>query len=134
MARISLEKISTKEILAEITRRKKERTTLLREKTALTRRLKAIDAELGAMGKKKSARRPAKKNQKRARNVMTLPEAMLKVMSEDKAMSVPEIASAASKAGYKSTSKTFHTIIYQTLARDKRFKKTDRGQYVVKPA
>ena len=44
----------------------------------------------------------------------------------------PQIADAASKAGYKSVSKTFHTIIYQTLARDKRFKRAGRGQYVLK--
>ena len=69
---------------------------------------------------------------KRPRNEMSLPDAMASVMSKDKAMSVSQIEAAVTKAGYRSTSSTFKTIIFQALAKDSRFKKASRGLYLLK--
>lgn len=135
MPRMSLEKISTREMIAELKRRKSQETALRRKHAALLKQLKSIEAQLGVAPR--AAAKPAVKAaapRRRARNKMTLPETMLKVMSKDKPMSVPQIGAACNKAGYVSVSKTFHTIIYQTLARDKRFKKAARGRYVIRSA
>ena len=126
-----MKKLSIKQILAEVARRRRFQAGLHRRRAALRKQLKKIDAQLAAVSEAphRSTRGAARR---RARNKMTLPEAMAKVMSSRRALSVPQIARAAKKAGYKSVSKTFHTIIYQTLARDERFKKASRGQYVLR--
>ncbi len=117
------------DILAEIERRKRAQSALEQKRQALLKQLKAIDAQLGHRVAVPAAAKPGRAA-KRAKNTVTLPEAMLKVMTKDKGLSVPEIAKAVTRVGYRSVSKTFHTIIYQTLARDKRFKRLARGRYV----
>jgi len=50
-----------------------------------------------------------------------------------KTMSVPEMAEAAKKAGYKSKSKNFRTIISLALiSHRKMFKRVSRGQYTAR--
>jgi hypothetical protein len=62
----------------------------------------------------------------------TLADVMAKVMSKTKKMRADEIIAAVNRAGYKSTSKTFRTIVYQTLGRDKRFRRAGRGLYLLR--
>jgi hypothetical protein len=111
------------------------------------RQLEAIDRELGEtpaprqVRKAKPARKAkaakaakapkAKKPSKRPKNAMTLPEAMRSVMSKELPMGVKDISAAVTAAGYQSNSKTFDTIIYQALKKDKRFVKASRGRYVL---
>lgn len=96
------------------------------------RRAKAKAAKV-AKADKPAAKPAARKGPKgkRAKNSMTLPAAMTSVMSVEKAMGVKEIAAAVTAAGYKSNSKTFETIIYQALKKNKGFVKASRGQYVL---
>lgn len=66
---------------------------------------------------------------KRPDNAMTLNEALRKVLT-GRTMGVTEMAEAVQKAGYKSNSAAFRTIVNQTLIKNPRlFKKVARGQY-----
>ena len=49
-----------------------------------------------------------------------------------KTMGVTELSEAVQKAGYRTTSPNFRTIVNQTLIKDKRFKRVERGLYTVK--
>ena len=57
--------------------------------------------------------------------------ASLQQLLTGKQMGVNEMTKAVQEAGYKSNSKIFRTIVNQTLAKEKRFKKVGRGQYAL---
>jgi hypothetical protein len=58
---------------------------------------------------------------------------VLQSVLKNKTMSVSEAASAAKRAGYKTKSANFSTIVNQTLLANPRvFKKVARGQYTAK--
>lgn len=129
----SITNLSIPQMLAEIRRRRQTLTKLVSRRRKLARQLAAIDQAIARSGGLlKSGSAPASASGRRPRNKLTLADAMRQVMSTSKPLSVSQIAAAVTKAGYKSVSKTFKTIIFQTLGRDKRFKKHARGQYVLR--
>lgn len=130
MAKAKLSTMSIEAMLAEIRRRKNSTRKLEAKRAKLLKQLQKIEAEIAAAGGELTGR---KASGKRAKNTMSLSDAMVKVMSTDKSMSVSQIADGVKKIGYVSNSSTFNTIIYQTLAREaKLFKKVARGQYALK--
>lgn len=132
MAKKTLTNLSTEEIVAEINRRKKVTRKLVAKRERLLKQLAAVDREIQQAGGDIPAA-GVTRSRTRPRNTMTLPEAMAKVMSKDKPMAVADIAAKVKSAGYQSSSRTFNTIIFQTLAREsKTFKKVARGQYVLR--
>lgn len=70
-------------------------------------------------------------SRKRPRNDMNLVEALAKLL-KGRTMSVTDMTAAVQKAGYKTTSPNFRTIVNQTLLKSDRFKKVARGQYTAK--
>jgi hypothetical protein len=62
---------------------------------------------------------------------MNLIEALGKVL-DGKTMSVTEVSEAVQKAGYKTTSPSFRTIVNQTLINSGKFKRVERGKYTAK--
>lgn len=144
-AKISL---SIDELLAELTRRQSKLPRLQKKAAKLQKQLAAVTAEIEALGgavvaRAKPGRKPgpqpkagkpaAKKAAKRPRNKMNLSVALLNVLSKSEPMSVKAIIEAIKKAGYKTSSKNFATIVYQTLAREKkRVEKVGRGIYKLK--
>lgn len=69
---------------------------------------------------------------KRPRNRKPLVEVLGEVL-EGRTLSVSEAAEAAKSAGYKTTSKTFNTIVNQALLTNTdKFRKVGRGQYTGK--
>lgn len=128
----ALKKLSIDEMLAEIKRRNSIITKLNRNRSALLDKVAAIEAEIRAKGGEIKSVKAARAGGKRPKNAASLPDSMAKVMSKDKPMSVANIEAAVKKAGYTSTSPTFKTIIFQALAKDKRFKKVSRGQYALR--
>lgn len=152
MPNVKLSDLPVAELKKELARREKNQGKLRKQRARLVRQLEAIDRELGeapvarkarkakpgrkakpAKAKAPAAKAPkaAKKSRKRPKNTMTLPEAMRSVMSKELPMGVKDISAAVTAAGYKSNSKTFDTIIYQALKKDKRFVKASRGRYVL---
>lgn len=124
--------ITTQEMLAEIKRRQGSTAKLNKKREALLVKIAEIEQAIKAEGGEIKHMAIRTKTGKREKNEMNLPDTMAKVMSKDKAMSVSQIEEAVTKAGYKTTSSTFKTIIFQALGKDKRFKKVERGQYCLK--
>lgn len=128
----TLAKLSVDEMLAEIKRRTSLIKQLNRKRAVLLTKLADVEAEIRERGGEVKAVKASRAGGKRPKNTESLPDAMAKVMSKEKTMSVAQIEAAVTKAGYRSTSKTFGTIIFQALAKDKRFKKASRGQYALR--
>lgn len=128
----ALKNLSVEELLSEIKRRNKEINKLNRRRAILLAKVVEVEAQIRASGGEIKDVRSARVGGKRPKNAMALPDAMAKVMSKEKTMSVAQIEAAVTKAGYRSTSSTFKTIIFQALAKDKRFKKASRGQYALR--
>ncbi len=68
---------------------------------------------------------------RRPKNDMNLVEALGKVLN-GKTMSVTEVSVAVQKAGYKTTSPSFRTIVNQTLINSGKFRRVERGRYTSK--
>jgi len=69
----------------------------------------------------------------RARNEMSLVEAMATVLKDGKPMRVGDIAEAVTRTGYRSNSANFRGIVNQTLIKErKQFQSAGRGLYQVK--
>lgn len=148
MARRATVKMSVEELLAQLKKHQSRLPKLQRKERKLQKQLAAVQAEIAVLGGAvaslpvakrgrkakvvKAAKAAGRKPVKRAKNKVKLAEAILAVLSKDKSLSVPEIATAVKANGYTSKSKTFETIIYQTLGRDKRVKRASRGQYQLK--
>ena len=142
MARRATVKISLEDLLAQLKKHQARLPKLQRKEKSLLKQLAAVQAEIStlasAIGGVTVAKRgrPAKvagrRPRKRAKNKVKLADAIVSVLSKDKSLSVAEIAAAVKAGGYTSTSKTFPTIIFQTLGRDKRVKRASRGLYQLK--
>lgn len=144
MAKRSLTKVSLQDLLAQLKKHQARLPKLQLKEKKLLKQLAAVQAEIAELGgavalSPKAARvsakkrgRPAKQGGKRAKNKVKLADAIVAVLSKDKSVSVKEIISAVKAGGYVSTSKTFGTIVYQTLGRDKRVKRSSRGKYQLK--
>lgn len=134
MAKTHVRALSVSDLIAELNRRQRKLPTLKKLEARLERKLGQVRAEIGALvpGPAAKAKAAVRRVARRARNKIKLADAIVKVLVKDIPKSVPQIAEAVQKIGYRSVSKTFHTIIYQTLARDKRVKKAARGKYVLR--
>ena len=144
MARKASVKMSVEDLLAALKKHQARLPKLRRQETRLLKQLARVQQEIallgGAAGKAKAAVKAAGKAarkakaapRKRAKNALKLADAIVAVLSKDSSRGVPQIAEAVRANGYVSKSKTFDTIIYQTLARDKRVKRVGRGQYQLK--
>ncbi|MGA1193853.1 MAG: hypothetical protein ACO398_03460 [Kiritimatiellia bacterium] len=129
----TLKSLSVDEMLGEIKRRNRLIKKLNDKRAALLHKVAQVEEEIrNCGGEIKKSGLTIGGITRRPRNEMSLPDAMAQVMSKDKSMSVADIEEAVTKIGYKSTSSTFKTIIFQALAKDKRFKKASRGQYLLK--
>ncbi|MBK7403130.1 MAG: hypothetical protein IPJ41_00505 [Phycisphaerales bacterium] len=138
----ALRSVSTDALRAELERRSSE---LTQQREELATQLAALDAEIASVGAsagrapksgRRRAGRPAKtakqgaraSGRKRPRNAESLEVALAKVL-KGKTMGVSEVATAVQKAGYKTSSPNFRTIVNQTLLRSELIKKTGRGAY-----
>lgn len=128
----SLSELSISDMMTEIKRRNRMILRLQRRRRALANQLKHTDAEIARMGGVTMSVRGLEDGRKRYKNKVTLADAIVKVLSKDKPTRVADIMSGVQRMGYRSASKTFRTIIFQTLAKDKRVKKSGRGLYILR--
>jgi hypothetical protein len=68
---------------------------------------------------------------KRAKNAMSLVQAILKGVRAGSTVSPAEAGAAARKLGYKSSSPNFGMMVANALSKDSHFKRIERGQYQV---
>ncbi len=127
MAKRALNKVSTDDLAAELKRRSKSIKTLERKRDRLAQQLDEVNEEIamlgGAVVMGGVRRRP--------RNEMNLEESLIKLL-KNKTLSVTETAENVQKAGYRTTSPNFRTIVNQTLINSPAFKRVSRGKYTVK--
>jgi hypothetical protein len=149
----SLRKLSVADLRRELERREKGSKKLLALHAKLSKQLATIDAELADLGvevapRRRPGRKPGPKpgrapgrkagrpakgtdgRSRRAKNAMTLLEAILKGVPSGKTISPAEAAVAAKATGYKTASKMFGQQVANCLAKAKEFKKLGRGQYL----
>jgi hypothetical protein len=152
--RPNLTGVTLSELQREVARRASQVDDLIGERDELRARLEELDEQIEMLSSisgggaaparrgrpPKQRGRPAgrrgrppasgrkRATRKRPRNDASLAEAMATLL-QGKTMGVTEIASAVQKAGYKTNSENFRTIVNQTLIKDDRFKKVSRGQY-----
>jgi len=136
MPRSSLANVSTAVLKEELRRRLAALPKLTAQRDELNRQI----AELEALGATTEAPAPKKapppkkmaRKAKRAKNPVTLAEALAQAIKAKESMSIAEATEAVLASGYKSTSKNFKHVVKQTLSHDKRFKRVGTGQYAVK--
>ncbi|GJM20318.1 MAG: hypothetical protein DHS20C15_02330 [Planctomycetota bacterium] len=130
---MKLNNISTAELNAEIARREKARPKLEARRKALLAELDEIDAELGGSAPRRSGNKPGPKpgstGRRRAKNEISLGDALAQAMEVRAVVSPSEAADYVKKNGYKTTSKNFNMMVSNALAKDPRFKRLSRGQY-----
>ncbi len=133
MAKRKLDNVPTDDLQAELARRDRRLGTLQRKRQRVLDQLNEVEQEIMELGGTPGARTKSasqrKKTDARPKNKMSLPDALAKVMSTSKPMGVSEAAEAVQKAGYKTNSKNFTTIVNQTLIKDDRFEQVSRGKY-----
>ena len=135
---MALKSVSTAELRRELARREKGARRLSARRDKLARQLASLESELADLGL--SAGRPARRagrppkagrrgGRRRARNTVSLPDAIAKVVRVGATVSPADVASRVRKSGYKSTSAHFGMMVSNALSKDSRFKRLSRGQY-----
>ena len=107
--------------------RRSQLQKLQRNRAKVARKLDQIDSRIRDLG-------GSIRGGTRARNaesLLTVIETTLK-SAGGKAMNVGDIASAALKRGYKTTSANFRGIVNQTLIKERQFMQAGRGMYQMK--
>jgi hypothetical protein len=122
--------LSLSEIKRELARRERTVRTLERRRAALLKKVAALDAMIAASGGTAKGERngAAGGGRIRPKNEMQLLDA-LKATLKGKTMGVAEVSAAVQKAGYKTTSSNFKTIVNGALLKKKYFRRVERGQY-----
>lgn len=149
--RSNLSGASTTDIVKELERRERllgklegKRDQLLDALATIEREIKAFSGFASSRGRPVAgapakrgrprlagARKPSS-GRKRPKNATNLVQALAKVL-KGKTMGVSEVTIVVQKAGYKTTSPNFRTIVNQTLINNKNtFKKIERGKYSAK--
>jgi hypothetical protein len=142
---MALKSLSTRELRRELERREAGASKLAAQHRELTARLSSIDAELALLGMDgaparrgrpgpKPGRKPGRPRGTgtrgpRAKNAMSLIEAILQGVSSGSTVSPAQAAEAARKTGYKSSSPHFGMMVANALAKAPQFKRLGRGQY-----
>lgn len=142
----AIARTSTAELMKEIERRRGMLGSLRATRDHLTRQLESINAEIAeiesldgpsAAPPRGGPDRPkgtgkGGRGRGRSGNEKSLPM-VLHSLLRGRTMSVPEMAIAAKKAGHKTKSKNFRTVVGLALFNNRKmFKRVSRGQYTAK--
>jgi len=150
---MALRSLSTSALRQELARREKGAAKLQKKHGKLAKALAKLESELAGLGGiiivggKRRGRPPGSKNRKRrgrkpgrkpgrkagsrrSKNKMGLADSLAAAIRAGTTVSPAEAIKKVKAAGYKTVSKAFNVSVSQMLAKDKRFKKKARGQYV----
>ena len=118
---------SVPELHAELRRRTRVLGQLKRKRERLARELAQVDRRITEY---EPAGGPPRR--KRPRNTVILVDALKRALA-NRTLSVTQVAAAVRRAGYKTTSENFRTIVNQALIGNKKtFKKISRGMYTAR--
>jgi len=144
---MSLKTVPVAVLRQELARREAGVGRIAKRRAKLARQLAALDAELADLGVAVPARRgrkpgrmpgrrgpgrPKGSKNKRAKNSMSLLEAIVSGVRVGSTVSPAQAGAAAKAKGYKSSSPNFGMMVANTLAKAPRFKRVGRGQYLLK--
>ena len=121
--------LSVNELQKELTRREQAARGLLRRRATLAKRLELLDAKLAEMGMTSGG--PIGARTKRAKNAMSLVEALHKILT-GKEMGIPQIIPSLATVGYRSESPNLRTMVNVALLKKSHFKRVARGVYTAK--
>ncbi|MCA9278172.1 MAG: hypothetical protein H6815_05190 [Phycisphaeraceae bacterium] len=118
------------ELLAELDMIDAEMASLGASSSQPTRRsaTRASTKRVSTGGKRASTKKRRGGGRRKGKGGSTLEDSLVAVLT-GKTMGVTEVADAVLKAGYKSDSPNFRTIVNQCLTKSDRIKKIARGQY-----
>lgn len=128
MARSSLIGLSVGDLQREIQRRERASRTLRKQHAKLSRQLAVVERKLAAAGVDVGGGRAVSGRRVRPQNKSSLAQALANLL-KGKTMSVTEAAVAVKKAGYKTDSPNFRTMVNAQLLNKKLFKRESRGKY-----
>jgi hypothetical protein len=133
---MALKSLSTAELLRELARRDKSAAKLEAQRDKLLEELEQINAQLAIYGVaalrgsvRSSTPAAAGGKRTRARNAVSLPDAITMAMEIGAVVSPNEASDLLISNGFKTTSQRFNMMVSNALAKDKRFKRISRGQY-----
>ena len=129
MPRTSSKGLTLGQIQQMLLNTKSELKSLGKERQRLQKELARVDARISKLSGGKGSRC----GRGRAKNSVSLPEAIAAVLAKaSEPLRVAQIAAKVEAAGYQSNSGNFKGIISQALGKDKRFGKASRGLYQLK--
>ncbi|RKY20353.1 MAG: hypothetical protein DRQ55_07915 [Planctomycetota bacterium] len=137
---MALKSLSTTELMRELERRQRGADRLLAKRDKVLAELANIDRELGALGLSGDSKRSgaaatgappraAGGKRRRAKNAMSLPDALVQACEVGAVVSPAEASELVLANGFKTTSARFNMMVSNALAKDGRFKRIGRGQY-----
>ena len=135
---MALGSVSTAELRRELVRREKGARRLAARRAVVARKLAALDSELLALGRsagplRRAPGRPRKlgrpAGRRRARNAVSLPDAIARVVKVGGKVSPADVAGRVRKSGYRSTAAHFGMMVSNALSKDARFRRVSRGLY-----
>jgi hypothetical protein len=129
----------TEAIRQELERRQQNLRVLQSRRDRLASELERLDEEIRSLSTPPDQQagvdgapqgRPvASTRRARARNDVSLSEAIARAVEVRATISPSEAAELVLANGYRSTAANFKMVVANTLARDKRFRRISRGQY-----
>ncbi|MGD9690166.1 MAG: hypothetical protein AB7K52_10985 [Phycisphaerales bacterium] len=122
-----LQSLSITDLEREIARRRSGVSSLLKRRKALERRLAALDAKIHAAGGSAGGAVRGRRGP-RPKNSANLVDSLRKLLN-GKTLSVTDAADAVRRAGYRTNSPNFRTMVNAALLKKKFFKRTGRGMY-----
>lgn len=106
---------------------------LVTKREKLQKKIGAVDARITQLGGPGHDNGRRTRSRRRARNSMSLIDAIARVLSKAATpVRVGEIEAKVLASGYRSTSANFKGIVNQALIKDRRFKSAGRGIYEMK--
>jgi len=134
---MAITNLSTADLRRELDRRERGADKLLAKRDKLAKEIADVEAELAKLGAKTGRQgkrgRPTRSTsagpRRRAKNDVTLPDAIAQAMEVRAVISPKEAAQLVKKNGFQTNSKNFNMMISNALAKDARFKRVGRGQY-----
>ncbi len=134
MRRSRLSTIAIAVLQQEIQRRQKTLPKLIAQRDALNREIAELQGLAAPVspGKAPQAVAPRKARRRRAKNKISLADALAQFAKGKAKVSVGQAMEGVLSAGYKSKSKAFRHGVNKTLLQDKRFKSVGRGEFSLK--
>jgi hypothetical protein len=129
---MDLKTIATADLAAELDRREKNKDALRRRREQLLKEIARIDAQLGeepSLPNGHTKGRGGRSGVRRAKNPISLADALAGSMEIRAVVTPTEAARLVQENGYQTNSKRFNMMVSNTLAKDPRFRRVERGRY-----